>query len=179
MVDMEILTQMIKENARVQPQDEYKKTVITLTEPDAPDSTVTIYNSPSDVFVIKVDLFRSPSDIFKGDNGECKRADYVIISSSKRRIICIELKRTKSAWNDIVKQLKGAQCFVKYFQKIGKSFWQEQGFLDGYEYRFVSISHIIKKRKTRITMSATSHQLPENAMKIDWPHHIQFNKLAA
>lgn len=179
MPDMAILSQMIKGTALVQLEVEYGKPLVKLSEPQTPDSSATIRNLPADAMVIKVDTFRSPNDIFKGGNGECKRADYVIISAEKKCIIYIEMKRTKDEWNQIVKQLLGSQCFVKYCQEVGKSFWNENEFLNGYTNRFISIGHTsIAKRKTRITRNAERHDTPDRAMKVDWPHCLQFNQLA-
>lgn len=179
MEDMEILSQLIRTAALVPLQDEYGKLFVKLNEPQIPDSFATIRNLPSDAMVVKVDSFRSPDDIFNGGNGECKRADYVIISAEKKCILFIEVKRTKDEWGQIVKQLMGAQCFINYCQEIGKSFWRESNFLAGYESRFISIGHTsIAKRQTRITKSASRHDTPEKAMKVDWPHHLQFNQLA-
>lgn len=179
MPDMAILSQMIKGAAMVQLKEEYGKPLVKLSEPQAPDSSATIRNLPNDAMVIKVDAFRSPDDVFNGVNGECKRADYVIISAEKKCIIYIEMKRTKDGWNQIVKQLLGSQCFVKYCQEVGKGFWNENEFLNGYKSRFISIGHTsIAKRKTRITRNAERHDTPDQAMKVDWPNYLQFNQLA-
>lgn len=179
MPDMDILSQMIKGTALVQPEEEYGKPLVKLSEPQAPDSKAMIRNLPADVMIIKVDAFRSPDDVFNGGNGECKRADYVIISAEKKCIIYIEMKRTKDGWNQIVKQLLGSQCFVKYCQEIGKGFWNQNEFLNGYKSRFISIGHTsIAKRKTRITRNAERHDTPDRAMKVDWPNYLQFNQLA-
>lgn len=51
MTDMEILSQMIKETARVELQEEYGKALVTLYEPQASDSSATIRNLPSDALV--------------------------------------------------------------------------------------------------------------------------------
>ncbi len=180
MTDMDILSQMIKDTALVPPQYEYGNSLVRLYEPQASDSSATIRNLPADTMVIKVDAFRSPDDIFKGLHGECKRADYVIISAEKKCILYIEIKRTRDGWDRIVKQLMGAQCFIKYCQEVGKVFWNEDSFLDCYEERFISIGHTsIAKRKTRITRKEKRHDTPDSAMKIDWPNHLQFNQLAA
>lgn len=179
MPDVDILSQMIKDTALVQQEEEYGKSLVRLREPQEPDSSATIRNLPADALVIKVDAFHSPDDIFNGAKGECKRADYVIISVEKKCIIYIEMKRTKDGWNQIVKQLLGAQCFVKYCQEIGKSFWNENDFLKSYKNCFISIGHThIAKKKTRITRNADRHDTPDRAMKIDWPNYIQFNQLA-
>lgn len=179
MPDKAILIQMIKNDALVQMQNEYGKPLVKLSEPQIPDSNVTIRNLPADAVVIKVDAFRTPDDIFNGGKGECKRADYVIISADKKCIIYIEMKRTKDGWSQIVKQLMGAQCFVRYCQEIGKVFWNETEFLNGYKNRFVSIGHTsIAKKKTRFTLTSDRHDTPDKAMKIDWPYYLQFNQLA-
>ncbi|WP_089724141.1 hypothetical protein [Candidatus Thiosymbion oneisti] len=179
MMDMDILSQMIRDTALVPLQEDYGKPLVRLREPQAPDSSATIRSLPADAIVIKVDAFRSPDDIFKGLHGECKRADYVIISAERKCILYIEIKRTKDAWNQIVKQLMGTQCFIKYCQEVGKVFWDESSFLAGYKNRFISIGHTnIAKRKTRITRIEKQHDTPDRAMKIDWPNYLQFNRLA-
>lgn len=178
MTDMEILSRMIKDTALVSPQEEHGKLFVRLREPQAPDSGATIRNLPADAMVIKIDAFRSPDDIFKGLHGECKRADYVIISAEKKCILYIEIKRTKDGWEQIVRQLMGAQCFIKYCQEVGKVFWHENSFLTGYRSRFISIGHTsIAKRKTRIIRKNKRHDTPDRAMKIDWPNYLQFNRL--
>lgn len=177
--DIDILIQLIKDSALVKKQEKYSKMMVNLIEPQDPESNVTIYNLPDDAIIIRVDKFRSPDAVFNGKNGECKRADFVIISADKKCIIYIEMKRNRDQWNQIVKQLQGAQCFMKYCQEIGKCFWNKNEFLKGYKSRFISIRHInIPKRKTRFFRESQSHDTPEKAMKIDWPNKLQFNKLA-
>jgi hypothetical protein len=177
--DAEILAQLIKATATVPLEEEYGKPCLTLREVQAPDSLVTVRGVPTDTVAIKVDTFSAPDAIFKGEHGECKRADYVLISPEIRTIIYIEIKRTRDGLEDIVKQLKGAQCFVQYCRDIGKTFWDEANFLHGYKHRYVSIGHTtLPKRKTRVERTAEKHDSPTKLLKINWPHHIQFNQLA-
>ena len=179
MDDLEILNSLFKENSLIQKDDEYGKSCVTLTEPQAPDSSAKIRNLPHDAFIIKVDAFKSPDSIFQGRNGECKRADYVIISPEKKCIIYIEVKRTSDKWEQIVHQLQGAACFMKYCQEIGKAFWQTDQFLTGYKHRFVSIGRTsIAKTKTKVEKSNATHDTPKTALKIMSPNHLQFNQLA-
>lgn len=179
MLDSEVLSQMIKDTALVPLDYKYGRPFVKLCEPKISDSKVIIHNLPEDAIVIKVDAFRSPDDIFRCKNGECKRADFIIISTIKKCILHIEIKRSKDGWDQIVKQLIGAQCFVKYCQEIGKAFWRESLFLNGYRHRFISIGHTsIAKRRTRIDKKAKRHDTPDKAMKIDWPNYLQFNQLA-
>jgi len=177
MEDMKILFELIKENARVPLQE---NRTAKLVEPQAPDSSATIRNIPADAMIIKVDAFVAPDGIFNGKNDECKRADYVIISEEKKCIVYIELKRTKGRCGHIKKQLMGAQCFIKYCQEIGKSFWSERNFLSNYKSRFISIGHTsLAKRKTRMERPEGKHDSPERVLKIGWPHYLEFNKLAS
>jgi len=129
MSDIAILKEMFKKSATVplskDPYNKRKRHVELREEGDTPYS-VTINGMPGDdeVIIIKADAFKSPDTIFNGSMGECKRADFVIIAqtSSRRVILCIELKANKDAENKIIQQLTGAKCFVTYCKEIGKEF---------------------------------------------------------
>lgn len=184
MSDIAILKEMIQESAKVPlVEDSYGKKKVTLREPPPADYSVTIHGMPDDaqVIVIKADAFPAPSKIFTSSKGQCKRADFVIIAdtSKKKTILCIEMKAkaTTSPESEIIQQLKGAQCFVAYCQKIGKEFWSAKQFLDAYVYRFVTIRNInIHKKPTRESIT-DNHDCPENMLKISSPNHLQFNLL--
>ena len=100
--------------------------------------------------------------------GQRRRADFVIVSNTEtdKWIICIETQKgTSKDAEDIEQQLRGAECFIGYCKCIGKSFWQSAKFLDGYKYRFISISGInIDKQGTRfyIPQNLTSGQLHDS-----------------
>lgn len=179
MPDLDILGQMIKDSIKVSLTVNQGNTSVTLAEPQCPDYSVSIKGMPPDAIVIKVDAFRSDT-IFNGRCGECKRADYVIITNSrgKKRILYIEMKRTKASPKEVIDQLTGAKCFMHYCQEIGRMFWGEKAFLKDYKHRFISIGHIsISKKKTRITRDIKTHDTPEKMLKIDWPHYLQFKHL--
>lgn len=181
MPDIEILHQMIKNDAKVPLHDNSGKKSVLLFEPQHPNSKVTILGVPENTIVIKVDAFKSPDTVFAGLQGECKRADFVIVadSGSKKSIVCIEIKAKKDAEKEIIKQLTGARCFVSYCKEIGVSFWKQQDFLTGYSFRFISIGHTsISKRRTRIDRQAGIHDRPERMLKISSPHYLQFDQLA-
>lgn len=183
MPDIAILKEMIQETATIQLENQSNKKQVTLVEPPPANYSVTIHGMPDSeqVIIIKIDTFSSPNAVFKGNNGECKRADFVIIADTdkKKVILCIEMKGGKGgAETEIIQQLKGAQCFVAYCREIGRSFWKQQDFLKGYEYRFVSIRDIsISKRKTRIERSTGTHNCPERMLKISSPNRLEFNHL--
>jgi hypothetical protein len=172
---------MIKAAAKETLIDNYGKKHVILTEPQCPNSLVTIAGMPDEAIVIKADAFKSPDTVFNGAQGECKRADFVIVSDTgnKKIILFIEMKAKKDSNKEIVQQLNGIRCFIAYCQEIGKVFWNKPDFLDGYAYRFISIGHTsIPKRKTRITRQSSIHDRPERMLKIDYPHRLQFNQLA-
>ncbi len=176
---MEILSGMLNESALAKQRYSNNESMIELTESIGAKYTVSIKNPPSDVLVIKADSFPDANRFFKCENDECKRADFVVISAKKRKIIYIELKSRKDKWNKIVNQLKGAHCLIRYCQSIGMEFWGKTDFLDGYDNRYISIGRIsISKRTTRIKKGTESNDSPEKAMKIDWPGVIQFDQIA-
>ncbi|MGB3512349.1 MAG: hypothetical protein WBA93_24550 [Microcoleaceae cyanobacterium] len=181
--DIALLKQMINPTATVPLEENYQKKLVTLIEP-SDNYEITIYGMPDDdeVIIIKVDAFGAPTAIFQGNRGECKRADFVIIADTdkKKVILFIEMKGRKktSKEKEIIQQLKGAQCFVAYCREIGQLFWQQENFLSGYKYRFVSIKDIkIPKKKTRFDCKTDCHDRPENMLKISSPRNLQFNYL--
>jgi hypothetical protein len=183
MSDIAILREMINSTATVSVEEDNNKKRVELTEPPPANYSITIHGMPDkdEVIIIKADAFSSPNAVFKGDRGECKRADFVIIAdrSNKKVILCIEMKAGKGGSEaEIIQQLKGAQCFVGYCREIGQLFWNQQDFLKDYEYRFVSIRDIsISKRPTRTPPKSANHDRPDRMLKISSPHYIQFNHL--
>jgi hypothetical protein len=184
MTDIAILKQMLKPEA-VLPigKNNYGKNMVRLVEPQCPDSEVTISGIPVDSVVIKADCFKAPDFIFNGKQGECKRADYVIVANmdKKRIVLYIELKRTKNTCQnkEIVQQLKGALCFFRYCREVGKNFWEQPKFLDGYEDRFVCIERSIcySKKKTQPKRISKIHDTPDDMLVVSSPHHLQFHDL--
>lgn len=170
--DFEILQAMFKKTATVT----IKSNKVILTEPQHPDSKLTIVKLPEDTIILKADAFKSPDNFFNCKNNECKRADYIIIANQK--IICLEMKATKASEKEIVGQLLGAQCLMKYCQEIGKKFWQKSDFLKNYTFHLVSVGHLtINKSKTRYEPIQNLH-FKENFLKVSYPNkRIEFDSL--
>jgi len=182
MSDLEILECLFNNEARVQTLIEYDKTFVELTEPQSDDSIVKIRDMPRDTFIIVADRFPSPDKVFTGGRGECKRADFIVISELRQCILYIELKKTKKENKHIAQQLTGAKCFVEYCKAIVEWFWENPSFLKNYEERYVYFRHTekhVKKRPTRGDKNPTSHNTPYKAQIIDWVSSkgIQYNKL--
>jgi hypothetical protein len=181
MSDIAILKEMIRDISTVTFVPSQTRNKVILTEPHPPNYSVTIDGMPDEenVIVIKADDFKSPSTIFRGDHGECKRADFVIIADTgtKKVILCIELKAgQKGQTQEILQQLEGARCFAEYCKEIGKSFWHQPKFLTGYDYRFVSIKNISIK-KQRSIIEAGSNAVSKTPFLIREGSHFQFNDL--
>lgn len=181
MTDIHILNQMMKNDVKQPLTDAYGKKKVTLKEPQNPNSSITISGVPDNAIVIKADAFKSPDAVFAGIKCEYKRADFVIVAENdnKKVILCIEMKARKGREKEIIQQLKGAKCFIVYCREIGKEFWEQRDFLDNYKYRYISIGHTgIPKKKTRIEKQVGVHDRPERMLKIQSPHHLQFEHLA-
>lgn len=186
MSDLIILKKMIREEARVSVvKGPYGRHQVTLIEPQCPTSIIKIYGMPENSLVIKSDAFPAPDAVFVGAHGECKRADYVIVAESgnKKRIVCIEMKAGKKSRKELVQQLSGAQCFMRYCEAIGKTFWHETDFLKGFAYRFVSIERTsMSKRRTAVESTSEciseSHDRPDRMLQISAPYRLDYNKLA-
>ncbi|MBF0179069.1 MAG: hypothetical protein HQM03_03465 [Magnetococcales bacterium] len=140
---------------------------------------ITINNTPSDAIAIKTDSFPAPDKYFQNTKGECKRADFIIISETKKIILYIELKGNKEENNHIIKQLKGALCVVAYCKEIGRQFWDKQDFLDEYKNSFIGITELSINKKTSTAKRNGLHDSPQDFLKISSPHHLMFGMLAA
>ena len=175
--DLDVLRELINEDALVKlEKTRYGGNVAELEETgDGTDEdrySIQIKGIPDDAVIIKTDVFPAPKKIFKCGRGECKRADYAIVASSRSKnyIVYMEMKKGRGG-GDIVKQLKGSECFVSYCRAIADRFWDQPNFLDSnsYKSRFVSIKKIgIRKSRTRPHGSADPHDTPERMLRIDY-----------
>lgn len=179
--DLNILDEMIQDSAKVPLTTSYNKNKVILTENRGVNYQVTIKNIPKNTLVIDSDRFSAPKLFFQGTHGECKRADYVIVSDEENRklMIFIEMKAGRGDNTEIIKQLKGSEALMTYCQKIGQLFWHKSNFLDGYNARFISLKNInIAKRTTRAKEHPQQCDRPENMLKISSPNNtLVFNRL--
>ena len=184
MNDIQILQEMLNPAAKVMLQSGQGNPSVQLTDPQS-GTTVEVKGLPPNSIVIRAEDFENPLTIFNGSRGERKRADFVIVSNDEndgKWIICIETQKmdTKRA-SHIVQQLKGAYCFISYCRCIGKSFWESEEFLDGYQCRFVSIVDInfnrSKRRSQPFHPKAELHNRPEVFLKISRSSTTHFRKL--
>ncbi len=134
-------------------------------------SQVTISNLPDDTFIFKVDAaFPEPDQFFNDIEGVRKRADYILLAqkNDKKRVLFIEMKRTKDSENGIHAQLRGASCVLDYCKAVLLRFLGEETILNGFEERYVSFGGHQHKRLTGRD-SATNRNAPLN----DSPENMQ------
>ncbi|MEI6065613.1 MAG: hypothetical protein WCQ26_13550, partial [Pseudanabaena sp. ELA748] len=92
-------------------------------------------------------------------------------------ILCIELKAGQwGKTKEILQQLEGARCFAEYCREIGKLFWNQPTFLNGYDYRFVSIKNI-SISKQRSIIESGSNAVSKTPFLIREGSLFQFNDL--
>ena len=143
MNDIEILQEMLAPRARVSLQQEGTRASVELTDTQS-NTNVKITGVPHNSIVIRADAFEFKSPVFAGSKDERRRADFVIVSNedTTKWIICIEIKKGNIRKSEVIPQLRGARCVVDYCTSVGREFWGTQGFLQGYEYRFVGIANL-------------------------------------
>lgn len=179
MSDTSILERMIHDDAKIALDEHYDRKKVVLIEHGTTGSSLEIFGVPSDSIVVDIDKNFYNSKLFKNSNGECKRADYMIISEEKQVVIFLEMKKGNPDTASIIKQLKGSLCVFEYCQSIAKEFFSERDFLSSYKKRFVAFKNVnLAKRKTTIDQETGSHTTPENLMKVSWSNSIQFNIIA-
>ena len=179
--DIQILQEMLDPAAQVMLQSGPGRPFVQLTDLQS-GTTVEIKGLPHNSIVIRAEDFENPLTIFNGSKGERKRADFVIVSndeSDRKWVICVETQGGNKAKGEVTAQLKGAACFIGYCKCIGKSFWESQGFLDGYQYRFVSIAGLNMKKIgiKPIQSEKVPHDHPENFRRILRHPIIHFHRL--
>ena len=180
MSDISVLAKMLKKSAIIKLEDHYSKKKAILVEHGIAGSSLEILNIPSDAIILDVDANFDNQKIFEGSNGECKRADYIIISESEEVVVFIEMKKGSSTTSKIIKQLKGSLCLFEYCQVVAREFFGRNDFLSSYKKRFITFKHVnLDKRKTKIERTASNHSTPDTLLKISWANSIQFNKIAA
>lgn len=157
------------------------KKKVRLVEKQCTDSVIEILHLPSDTFVLDLDKAFNTERLFHGKSGECKRADYLLISESAERVLFIEMKRSGSQANEIALQLRGALCAFEYCQIIAREFFQEREFLNHYQKRFIAILHTTgRKSQTAVSrnIESGSHCTPNNFLRISGRQTLQFRQLA-
>jgi len=182
MSDFSILNELIQNSVQVPVQiDQHQKRFIYLEEKqDNYGITIRGISDETDIFVIAADRFPPPKVFFRDSKGECKRADFIIITSTTKGkfIIIIEMKAGAGDNISIRQQLRGAQCLATYIKQVGKVFWKNQNFLADYQYRFVSLKHLgTNKKSSRSSKTYSLHNSPEKCLCLSPGKFLQLREL--
>ena len=164
MDDCSIFLELIADKALIEKVARYELNTVSLEETKE-NVKFEIRGIPDDAFVIKLDKYFSVDSIFKGNHGECKRADFIIVSHEDKKIIYIEMKKSKDNLNSIEKQMYGAKAFILFCKSIVKLFWNNSKFLDKYKERFVIIHHIpMNKRAIKTDIKKLVNMIPQRKL---------------
>ncbi len=132
--DLKILQALVKKQATVSPKSTaHGKKIITLKESaDGSQYAVEIKGLPEDTIAIKADMFPAPDHIFTCKRGECRRADYILITNSDRGnfILYIEIKKGRAKDKEIIEQLKGHSALSPIVVRLAVSFGGKRIFLE-------------------------------------------------
>ena len=172
MNDVDVLRDLFREDTLATiAQSSSRQATVVLEESEDPPYELSITGAPYDTIAFKTDRFPAPTSVFNNRKGECKRADYVIISSDEKErwIVYVEMKRGAGERVDIERQLRGARCVVAYCRAIVEEFWHGRRFLQDYHERFVSVRNIrIEKRSTR-ERNRPVHDNPKDMLPLTAP----------
>ena len=179
MTDTAIFAELFNSRAVLTPLATNKRGKTFLLEEVSGNYETKIRDVPDDSVVIKLDDSFTNTDIFKGSKGECKRADFILLSERKKCIICIELKKDVDDKKEVIRQLKGASCFIDYCRSVGQTFWYQKTFLENYHLRFVAFFRLgLRKRPTVHRRSPQKHNTPEDFLCVNSAAQISFNEIA-
>ena len=100
---------------------------------------INVVDVSSDAVLINLDLYKQPSTLFKGEKGECRRCDYVLVTKFKTKsiILFIEIKSLKLSDDDVIEQFKGAECVMDYCSSTIYRFHDKRGFPDKFNKCYV------------------------------------------
>ena len=143
---------------------EYGKSCCSLVEPEA-GYCLTIRFVPEDAIVFKCDSFPNTGEVFfNGRSGECKRADYVLVSESEKVIMIFELQKSnRKTAHEITAQLKGAKCIVDYCESISSEFLGMHDIFCGFTYRYYKSINTAPRKRAFGKEEKPANQTPETA----------------
>lgn len=179
MDEYSILQQLFNTNCIIPLGTAYGKPVLSLQEPDAPDSSVEIVQVPEDLIAVDLDANFSNDSLFQSGTGSgvCKRSDYMLLSVQKRCALFIEMKRGAPNASHIRKQLTGGLCAYEYVDQIVTQFFGEK-FLASYSRRFIALLDTVAQKRPTIQAGLPLHDTPDSMLKIKGMKRLQFNQLA-
>jgi len=156
----EILLELLIQEGVIISPDIDDNGIYSVTLKESKDYEFRIDKVPENSFAIKCDMFPVLNEkkivtFFRGEKGECKRADYALICESEKRIMFFEItKSSNKTVSEAILQLKGAKCIIDYCEIIAEMFWKEGKIFGGFQctYYIIYLSmtprHSFNRRNT-------------------------------
>jgi hypothetical protein len=142
--------------------------VLEENDPAAKLKRVEIRDVPEGSLLLKMQEYPALSGVFKSTKGECKRCDYIILTPCENDlyILYIEMKSLYPNKQDVILQLKGADCFMTYCRALAECFHSSEISSCSSKKRFI-LFYSNNSNKTSIVPRAMSavHSSPENMMR--------------
>jgi len=161
----EILVKLLHKRAIIFPNVNDGKYSVILTEESHDNDGFKIDEIPEDSIIIKCDMFpnlkpESPTLFFKGNKSMRRRADYALVSESKKMIMFFELKKDSTNVKKIISQLKGAKCVIDYCEIIAEMFWEEKKIFGGFKCSYYIIRHGMQMKLSTIRIDSSDINKP-------------------
>ncbi len=177
----EICMKLFHEQVLIKPTDATHPLVKLTEDNQQKKYEIIINNTPPNLIVVKSDKFplASTPRFFNGERGECRLADYVLIDTTNKKIIYVELKEAAHAnGKDIADQLKGAYCLIQYCKAIVKQYWDEPTFLKDYHEIFVCFNLAKSFNQQKKTKDESRGSSADNFLPINGKAKYLYKKLA-
>jgi len=142
---------------------------------------VDIYDIPDGTVLLNLDMYNQPRSLFKGEQGERQRCDYVLITAMGNQpvLVFIELKSSALKNTEIERQFKGAECVMDYCDAALNRFHGQNGLLRQCQKRFVVFYRPrLAKQRTRPANLSRRNDSPERALKYPAPQNPSLRRLA-
>jgi hypothetical protein len=151
---------------------------------DAKLEQVDIYGVGNDAILLNIDKYKKQQVIFKGELGENKRCDYILLTemNGQKIMLFIELKSKTVKHSEVIKKFKATECLIDYCNEILNKFLNDNSLKEYIRLFVVFYKHNIPKRKTRPIppRPISSFKNPEKFLRYPSPFSsikINLNKL--
>lgn len=182
MADLALLKEFfcdnIQDDISLSPVNNRRFTRLREQGKEAKLKSVDLMDIPDDSIVLKMDTYQQPSTLFRGNKGENRRCDYVVITNIENRdvLLFIELKSSSLSNKEVQQQFMGAECAIDYCNSALKRFHKQDGYFDSFEKRFVVFYKGGSIAKTP-TGTKTNNNPPSSYLKYPNPHEPSIRKL--
>ena len=140
---------------------------------DAKLRQVDIYGIESDVILLNMDKYKNQQYVFKGQLGENKRCDYLLLTEihGKKIMLFIELKSKTFKNSEVIKKFKATECFINYCHDILNKFLNNNSLKEYIKLYVLFYKHNTSKRRTRpkILKLTCHYSNPEECFKYSSP----------